>query len=123
MKPIMLLIIMALLIIVPMFAISGCAALSQDPELQARLADLELKAAQAKAQAESALAELKKNGFTAEAVQKLADALSSANQISQQITDVKTQSGGGVNWIYIMVSLVSGLTGYPVMRTLRLRFR
>ena len=101
---------------------SGCAALFQDPELQGKLADLELKAAQAKAQAESALAEIKKNGLTPAAVQGLADALSLANQISQQINDIRNQSGGNVNWIYILVSLISGLTGYPVMRAVRLNF-
>lgn len=103
---------------------AGCSALlgDQDPEIQARLTALELRAAQARAQAQDALAKVKANGFDSESLQLIIESMASVNQITQEINAIRNQPGGGGSWLPIILSIISGLAGYPIMRTARLKY-
>ena len=113
---------LTLAILIFILPVLFCGCLLTGSEAQGKLAILESQVANLKAQAERAVVELKSNGFSPAAFQQLVDSLAAVNQVSAQIRDLKSQAGSSADWLSIIIAIVSGLAGYPIMRAGRLTF-
>jgi hypothetical protein len=114
--------LMIILLLTTLTLLIGCA--QPDQNILDKLAALEARAAALKQQTDNLVNDIKTKGITPESITQLLSMISQTNDIRNQITDIQKEStaGGATNWIYILVSIISGLTGYPVMRAVRLNF-
>ena len=108
-----------ILLLSVMILLAGCTV--PDQNILNKLAALETQAAALKTQSDNLVKDIKAKGLTPESVTELLGVISAADDIRNQINDIRKESSGGTgsDWFYIIVSMISGLTGYPIMRTFR----